>query len=92
MAEVRAAGNFGSRPLVVLAGATPFQAPDPNFVKVTEAFNNYFFHELQPRLAALSTRGRLVVEDSATAPDAVIRAVRDVVRQVRGRPGDMSPQ
>jgi len=92
MAEVRAAGNFGSRPLMVLAGATPFQAPDPSFAKVTEAFNNYFFHELQPRLAALSTRGRLVVEDNATGPDAVIRAVRDVVSQVRGGPGDTSPQ
>lgn len=83
MAEVRAAGDFGSRPLVVLTGAKPFRAPGPEYMKATEAFNDYWFHQLQPRLAALSTRGRLIVEDQAEEPDAVIRAVRDVAGQIR---------
>jgi pimeloyl-ACP methyl ester carboxylesterase len=83
MEEVGAAGNFGDRPLVVLAGSRPFRAPAARYVKATEALNDYWFHQLQPRLAALSTRGRLVVEDQAEAPDSVISAVRDVVTQIR---------
>jgi pimeloyl-ACP methyl ester carboxylesterase len=83
MAQVRAAGDFGNRPLVVLADAAPFPAPGPQYAKATEALNDYWFHQLQPRLAALSTRGHLIVEDKAEEPDSVIRAVRDVVSQVR---------
>jgi pimeloyl-ACP methyl ester carboxylesterase len=83
MAEVRAAGNFGDRPLYVLAGSTPFRAPDPRYAKATEALNDYWFHELQPRLAALSTRGHLVIEEQAERPAAVIEAVRNAVAEVR---------
>jgi hypothetical protein len=83
MAEVRASGNFGNRPLFVLTGSTPFRAPSPQYAKATEALNDYWFHELQPRLAALSTNGHLVVEEHAERPDAVIEAVRNVVDQVR---------
>jgi hypothetical protein len=83
MAEVRAAGDFGNRPLVVLAGSTPFQAPGSQYLKETEALNDYWFHDLQPRLAALSTRGRLVIEEHAEEPDAVAGAVRSVVAAVR---------
>jgi pimeloyl-ACP methyl ester carboxylesterase len=88
MAEVRAAGDFGSRPLFVLVGARPFRAPDPKYRKATEALNEYWFHQLQPRLAALSTQGRLVVEDQAEGPESVIRAVREVVSEIRAeQPG-----
>ena len=83
MAEVRAAGDFGSRPLAVLTGAKPFRAPSPKYAKETEALNEYWFHQLQPRLAALSTRGRLVIEDTAEGPGAVIRAIRDVAGEIR---------
>jgi len=83
MAEVQAAGNFGNRPLAVLAGATPFRAPAPRYAKATDALNEYWFHELQPRLAALSTSGRLIVEDGAERPESISRAIRDVVAQVR---------
>jgi len=84
MAEVRAAGGFGDRPLMVLTGSTPFRAPEARFEKATEALNDYWFHQLQPRLAALSTRGRLVVEEHAEQADTVIKAVHDVVAEVRG--------
>uniref|UniRef100_Q02BB5 Alpha/beta hydrolase fold n=1 Tax=Solibacter usitatus (strain Ellin6076) TaxID=234267 RepID=Q02BB5_SOLUE len=83
MAEVRAAGDFGNRPLYVLAGSTPFRSPEPRYAKATEALNNYWFHELQPRLAALSTRGHLIIEEHAERPDAVTEAVRNVVTEVR---------
>lgn len=83
VAEVRAAGDFGSRPLVVLEGAEPVRAPSPEYEKDTEAFNDYWFHQLLPRLAALSTRGRLVLAKDATAPETVVAAVREVVAAVR---------
>jgi pimeloyl-ACP methyl ester carboxylesterase len=83
MAEVRAAGDFGNRPLVVLSGSEPFRSPSPRYTKEVEALNDYWFHELQPRLAALSTRGRLVIERDVEKPKAVIEAVRSVVDQVR---------
>jgi pimeloyl-ACP methyl ester carboxylesterase len=83
MAEVRAAGGFGDRPLVVLSGSGPFRSPSPRYTKEIDALNDYWFHELQPRLAALSTRGRLVIEEDAEKPKAVIEAVRSVVDQVR---------
>jgi pimeloyl-ACP methyl ester carboxylesterase len=81
--EVRAAGIFGSRPLVVLEGSEPVQAPSPEYEEATEAFNDYWFHQLLPRLAALSTRGRLVLAKDAAAPEVVLEAVREVVAEVR---------
>jgi pimeloyl-ACP methyl ester carboxylesterase len=86
VAEVRAAGDFGGRPLVVLEGAAPVRATSPEYEKATEAFNDYWFHQLLPRLAALSTRGRLVLANDANAPDTVIEAVREVVAEVRAEP------
>jgi hypothetical protein len=83
LAEVRAAGNFGTRPLVVLVGSEPFRAPSPQYEKATESLNDYYFHQLQPHLAALSTRGRLVLAKNAAAPEAIVEAVRDVVTEVR---------
>ena len=82
MAQVKAAGNFGDRPLIVLAGARPYRAPSPRYAKATESLNEFWFHELQPRLAGLSTRGRLVVEDDAEGPASVVRCVREIVTQV----------
>lgn len=88
LAQVRASGNFGDRPLVVLAGSQPFRAPAPRYARATETLNDYWFHQLQPRLAALSTRGRLILEEKAGRPDSIIRAVREVVAEVRAkRPG-----
>jgi pimeloyl-ACP methyl ester carboxylesterase len=87
MAEVRAAGSFGNRPLYVLADSAPFTAPAPAFAKATDALNDYWFHELQPRLAALSTRGRLMLEDKAEEPPTIVRAIRAVVDEVRNTPG-----
>jgi pimeloyl-ACP methyl ester carboxylesterase len=83
MAEVTNAGDFGNRPLFVLTGSAPFRAPDPQYAQAIDALNEYWFHELQPRLAALSTRGHLVIEEHAEGPDAVLEAVRNVVTEVR---------
>ena len=83
MAEVRAAGNFGNRPLFVLASSHRFRAPRPQYAKSTEALNDYWFNQLQPRLAALSTRGHLIVQDNAETPESIIRATHDVVTEIR---------
>ena len=82
IAEVRAAGNFGDRPLVVLASLEPFKPPRQHYAQATAAFNDYWFHQLQPRLAALSTRGDLVLASDPEKPDAIIPAVEKVVTEV----------
>jgi hypothetical protein len=83
MAEVRAAGDFGNRPLYVLAGSTPFRAPGPQYAKAVAALNDYWFHDLQPRLASLSKRGHLVVEEDAERPKSIVNAIRSVVTEIR---------
>ena len=84
-AEVRSAGNFGDRPLIVLANSTAWQAPPGGqYREATDAFNNYWFHQLQPRLAALSTRGELVLTEDAERAEPIIGAVSRLVAEVRG--------
>jgi pimeloyl-ACP methyl ester carboxylesterase len=84
IAEVRAAGNFGDRPLVVVAGSRPFQGPPGRrYQQATDAFNDYWFHNLQPHLAALSTRGKLVLTDDPERAGPILRAVRSVIDDVR---------
>lgn len=81
--EVRAAGNFGSRPFMILESSEPRRAPSPEYEKEIEAYNDYWFHQLLPRLARLSTRGRLVLVKNPMAPETVIAAAREVVSEVR---------
>ena len=83
MAEVRAAGGFGDRPLVVLASSKPFKAPSEKYAQATAAFNDYWFHQLQPRLAALSARGDLVLVADPEGQNAIIPAIDRVVTEVR---------
>lgn len=73
--QARAAGSMGDRPLIVIA------SPDSE----DTAANAYWTGTLQPRLAALSTRGRLRVVESEALRGAIIEGIRDVVAQVRGR-------
>jgi hypothetical protein len=84
MAELRAAGNSGAHPLIVLSTAKPYRAPAPRFERAVADLNQYYFHELQPRLAALSACGRLVMQDGATEPASIVQAIQDVVNDVRG--------
>jgi pimeloyl-ACP methyl ester carboxylesterase len=83
----RDAGNLGDRPLVVLT-AGRFWAP-PGLEKEAADYHEIWVHQLQPSLAALSTRGRQVVVDAHhdmdEAPDAVVIATQKVVTEVRGK-------
>ena len=88
MAEVRAARDFGTRPLVVLTSSKPFKAPPGGrYTQATADFNEYWFHQLQPHLAAHSTRGELVVVADPEGQSAIIPAIGKVVGEVRsGQP------
>jgi pimeloyl-ACP methyl ester carboxylesterase len=85
--QVRAAGNLGDRPLIVLtAGKNPDASVLPKEIPAAEfaAFHQIWIDELQPAQARLSTRGkRIIIPDSDHMipfhrPDAVTSAVREV--------------
>ncbi len=75
--EVRAAGNLGDIPLIVLTSDTPPES-------ARQISRNETRRQMQQQLAQLSTRGRLVVvKDNEgaiqfEAPGAIVQAVRDV--------------
>jgi pimeloyl-ACP methyl ester carboxylesterase len=84
VAQVRAAGNLGDRPLIVLTAGKPY---DPEALLSKEDMDgqrSMWIDVLQIEEARLSTRGRqIVVPDSGhmipfERPDAVVLAVREV--------------
>ncbi|MBI5479213.1 MAG: alpha/beta hydrolase, partial [Deltaproteobacteria bacterium] len=88
-AQVRKAGPLGDRPLVVLVAAR--REPDLAYLPADSraTYWRIWVEELQPGLARLSTRGTLrVLPDSGHSihlerPDEVIKAIEDVLAQVR---------
>lgn len=86
-AQARAAGNLGDRPLIVLTAGQPFRVGDPEVDKELADFQDIWVRQLQPQLARLSTRGRQVIVENSTHaidPDAVLKAIEEVVAEVRG--------
>ncbi|MBZ5603113.1 MAG: alpha/beta hydrolase [Acidobacteriia bacterium] len=88
-AQVRAAGNFGSLPLVVLTAGEPYD-PDPLLTKAQmDQQRDLWIHVLQADEARLSTNGRqIVVADSGhmipfERPGAVVSAIREVWEAAR---------
>ena len=87
----RASGKLGDRPLVVLTAGSYGTPDNPVAARESSAFQEVWVHQLQADLARLSTRGhQVVVENSGhmiqfEAPDAVVKAVSDVVTQMRGQ-------
>jgi pimeloyl-ACP methyl ester carboxylesterase len=85
-AQMKAAGNLGDRPLIVLTAGQPFRIGDPEADKELAAFHEMWVHQFQAQLARLSTRGQqVIVENSGHAidPDAVLNALREVVSEIR---------
>lgn len=82
MQQVVAAGNLGAIPLLVLA-------PEYDFTKAStvpdsaEAWNKSQREQVQPGLAGLSTRGKLIFENHPLTAAAIVDAVRQVVTGVR---------
>ena len=90
-AQAERSGGFGDKPLVVLTrGRVPQLPADASEVdREGLAYEKIWMHEIQPKLARLSTRGQHVIVASSghgipdDAPDAVVSAVREVIAQVR---------
>lgn len=84
--EAQSAGLMGDKPLIVLtAGKTLGRTAMPGMSEQDSAqFEQLWIHDLQVRLAHLSTRGRQIVVPDAThgivqeRPDAIIDAVRNL--------------
>lgn len=89
--EVRASGNLGDKPLVVLTAgksADPSQLP-PGFPKKEfDDFHEVWVNDLQVRESQLSTHGkRIMVPDSThmipfERPDTIVAAIREVYTAV----------
>lgn len=95
--EVRASGNLGDKPLLVLtAGKEVPQAalPEGMTKKDFDDFRKLWVNELQVKEANLSTRGkRVMVPDSDhmipfERPDAIVDALRDVCAAANGAPSE----
>ncbi len=86
--EARAVGTCGDIPLIVLTAGTPYDFGDPDLNRQAAAYQQVWVHEIQPKLARLSTRGRQIVVPNAshgTIPqELIISAIREVVTEIRG--------
>lgn len=88
--EARNAGSLGDVPLIVLTGGKFVTPRNPAYVAEARAFHQVRVHELQPKLARLSSRGRqIIIENSGhgiqfEAPDVLITAIREIVGESRG--------
>jgi pimeloyl-ACP methyl ester carboxylesterase len=89
-AQAERAGGFGDRPLIVLTRGKKVELP-PNPTAMDReyaAYEQVWMHEIQPKLARLSTRGRQVIVAQSghdipdEAPESVIAAVRDVLAEL----------
>ena len=88
--QAESAGGFGDRPVIVLTRGR--MNTGPNLSPEDREYNAYmevWMHEIQPKLAKLSTRGRQIIVPNSghgipdEAPGAVVDAVRAVLSEVR---------
>ena len=86
-------GKFGDLPLVVLTRGRIDMKPHPS--EIDRQFNAYtqvWMHEIQPKLAALSTRGEQIIVPYSghdipnEAPIEIVKAITKVMLDVRGGP------
>jgi pimeloyl-ACP methyl ester carboxylesterase len=89
-AEAEASPGFGDGPLIVLTrGKIPASEHPGEIDRQSAAYEQVWMHEIQPKLARLSTRGRqTIVEKSGhgipqEAPETVVNAVTEVVDTIR---------
>ena len=83
--EARAAGNLGDVPLVVLTAGRAMTLGGPAADRDNRAFHEIWLHQLQPKLAALSTRGKQVIVENSRhdiagdMPTAAVEAIRQML-------------
>ena len=89
-AEARSIASLGDMPLIVLTAGKASDFGDAELNRQAEAYQQVWAHEIQPKLAKLSTRGRQIVVPDAThttIPQGIIvKATRDVVNEARQVP------
>ena len=89
--EARAAGSLGNVPLLVLTAGRPLTMGDTAEDREIQEFHEIWVHQLQPRLAALSTRGKQVIVENSThgiagdMPSAAGDAVHQLLFEARRR-------
>ncbi len=90
-AQARAAGKIGDLPLMVLTAGKPLAIGDPEVDKELAVFHEIWVHQLQPKLAQLSIRGRQVIVENSIhgiageMPGAAVDAIREVLSEVRAK-------
>jgi len=91
--QASSVSSLGNRPLIVL---TAGQAPDFHDAELNRqaaAYQQVWIHEIQAKLARLSTRGQQIVVENSThdiasqEPNVLIAAVRDIVATARTEAG-----
>jgi hypothetical protein len=79
MQQVRAAGSLGNIPLVVLASTdrAPTAPSDPRSAEAV--WNRHQVEQVQPGLARISSRGRLVLLNGDVTAGSIVAAIREVM-------------
>lgn len=89
--QARAAGSLGNVPLIVLTAGKPLTIGDPAEDRKIQEFHEIWVHQLQPKLAALSTRGKQVIVENSShdiagdMPGAAVEAVRQLLSETHRR-------
>ncbi len=87
--QARAAGTLGNVPLLVLTAGRPLTTGNPAEDRELQEFHEIWVHQLQPKLAALSTRGKQVIVDNSShafagdMPSVALEAVRQLLSESR---------
>jgi pimeloyl-ACP methyl ester carboxylesterase len=89
-AEAKAIPSLGDMPLIVLTAGKAADFGDADLNRQAEAYQLVWVREIQPKLAALSSRGRQIVVADAThstiPQEIVVTAIHDVVNEARQHP------
>ena len=93
-AQARSVRDLGNLPLIVLTAGQPLDFHDPELNRQPVAYQQIWIHEMQSKLARLSTRGRQIVlpgcNHGSIPPEAVTTAIHEVVTQVRSQADGVS--
>src|SRR5260370_41804180 len=89
IASVRAVHTLANIPLIVLTAGKRFDRPgDEEEARKLETYAHTRIYRDQPRLAALSTRGRQIILANSghgipfEAPEAVVDSVQEVITKI----------
>jgi pimeloyl-ACP methyl ester carboxylesterase len=91
-AQAERAGGFGDRPLIVVTRGKVTSSANPTDIDRQAAeYERVWMHEIQPKLARLSSRGRQVIVSTSghdipdEAPREIVAAIKEVLVDSRTR-------